>query len=137
MFIVKTIEETKSIIESAFSDYKLEEIKVKVEESMGYITASDVFSKEIVPAFSRSTVDGYAVLHNTVQFASPNSPVPLQLIGKSDMGKECKLEVSEKDTVYGTPGMPSHCPMFTVILSPDVAGCTAVGTENQLRVARW
>lgn len=41
-----------------------------------------------------------------------------------------------KDTACGRAGMPSQLLTLIVRLSPDLADCTEVGTENMVRVAK-
>ena len=41
-----------------------------------------------------------------------------------------------KDTIKGIAGRPSHDDRFKVMLSPDLAGDIAVGTEYIVNVAR-
>ena len=44
--------------------------QVKTSDAAGRICAEDVVSRETVPAFDRSTVDGYAVFHGETNAAS-------------------------------------------------------------------
>jgi molybdopterin molybdotransferase len=48
--------------------------RLKIEECYGYIIASDIISPEDLPAFSRSTVDGYALNSRDTFGAKENSP---------------------------------------------------------------
>lgn len=111
MFNVKSITEVKEIIKDTLKGIELSTIKVKVEEAKGYITSKDIVSTEDVPHFNRSTVDGYAVIKETVMPASISSPIMLKRIGESIMGKECKLELDNESTVYVPTG--GHVPNNT------------------------
>lgn len=57
-----------------------------VSAALDHVLAEDVYSAQDVPPFSRSTVDGYAVLAGNTQAAGENAPVFLRLAGSVDMG---------------------------------------------------
>lgn len=62
MLQVKTVDEVFEIIGKEFSGYSLESESVSILDVVGRILAEDIFSPENVPAFTRSSVDGYAVV---------------------------------------------------------------------------
>ena len=93
MFIVKSIDETIKILKDNFNNYDLKTKNIKVEDSLNYISAIDIYSKEDVPHFDRSIVDGYAVDFNSVKLASNSTPSILKLTGEVIMGKEADGEV--------------------------------------------
>ena len=58
------------------------EVEVKnIEEALGRVAASDVFSPEELPGFDRSSMDGYAVRAADTFGASEGSPAYLELAG--------------------------------------------------------
>jgi molybdopterin molybdotransferase len=114
MFTVKTIDETKRIIKNNFNDYSLEVIEIDASIAKGYVISEDIVSTENLPMFDRSTVDGYAALDSVVKHASSSSPVPLKLLGSSEMGKECTFELDETTTVYVPTG--GHIPKGTTTM---------------------
>ncbi len=63
----------------------------------GRVTAKPLFSPDAVPAFSRSTMDGYAVKAETTYGASDASPIPLTLVGEVAMGQGTSLSLSDGD----------------------------------------
>ncbi len=108
MFIVKTVNETFEIIENNFSNYDLRIKKILVKDSLNYVSAKDVFSKENLPHFNRSIVDGYAVDFNSVKLATPSTPAILKYGGEVLMGKESKFEVFSEIAIYVPTG--GHLP---------------------------
>lgn len=56
---------------------------VRIEESYGRISGSDIFSPEDLPAFSRSTVDGYAV--NAIDTFGARETSPAYIIFKNEV----------------------------------------------------
>jgi molybdopterin molybdotransferase len=75
-------------------------------EALGRITVQPIFSPEPSPAFSRSTVDGYA-LHARDSFgASDSQPLYLRVVGEVPMGQAPAFSlVSGQATVIHTGGM--------------------------------
>lgn len=61
--------------------------RVAVQEALGRVTAAPVVSPEPLPAFPRSTVDGYAVRASNTFGATESLPVYLSLAGEVAMGQ--------------------------------------------------
>jgi molybdenum cofactor synthesis domain-containing protein len=59
---------------------------VPVDRAEGRIVAADVFAAENSPPFTRSCVDGFAVISTDVAGASAQSPVRLRVAGEVRMG---------------------------------------------------
>jgi molybdopterin molybdotransferase len=59
---------------------------IDVSLSLGKVTALDVFSPEALPAFTRSTMDGYAVCSTDTFGTSETLPGYLTLVGEVPMG---------------------------------------------------
>ena len=60
---------------------------------LGRITATDVVAHEMLPAFSRSTMDGYAVRAADTLGASESLPAYLKLVGEVPMGMQSTFEL--------------------------------------------
>jgi len=73
--------------------------KVKVQDSLGRISAFKVHSSCNVPNFDRSTMDGYAVIAEDTFSATETSPVSLDLMGEVLMGHETKMGIDQSETV--------------------------------------
>ena len=61
------------------SDEALNEESMKIEDALGMVSARDIISKEDLPSFVRSTVDGYAVRAEDTFGATETMPVYLDL----------------------------------------------------------
>ncbi|WMT51007.1 MAG: molybdopterin molybdotransferase MoeA [Ferroplasma sp.] len=61
--------------------------RIKIGDSCGRISAEDIFSASNLPLFSRSQVDGYAVIASDLAFASRDAPVSLELSGETSIGE--------------------------------------------------
>lgn len=93
MFKVKSPSEAYSLIMESFKDIRLEDEVVSVYSAFGRVLAEDVYAAEDVPAFDRSTVDGYAV-HSADTFGATESlPSMLTYKGEVFMGQSPDFEV--------------------------------------------
>ncbi|ACL06374.1 molybdenum cofactor synthesis domain protein [Desulfatibacillum aliphaticivorans] len=67
--------------------------EVEVFQACGRILAKDVVSKDNVPAFARSTMDGYAVSASSTFGASEGIPAMLEVAGRVEMGTTPEFSV--------------------------------------------
>ncbi|WP_096200566.1 molybdopterin molybdotransferase MoeA [Bacillus sp. FJAT-45350] len=113
---VKSVEETLEIIIDNVKPIK-EIITLPLEEALGYILAEDIVSKENVPSFSRSTVDGYAVHARDTFGSSESMPAFLNVTGEIHMGEEATTELGFGEAMYiPTGGMvPPGCDSIIMI----------------------
>lgn len=58
-----------------------------VDEAIGRVLSADVFSEENLPAYRRSTVDGYALNSKDAMVCSPSAPSVLKTVGSIEMGQ--------------------------------------------------
>jgi molybdopterin molybdotransferase len=80
--------------------------KVKTFEAYNEVLMEDITAKEPLPAFSRSTVDGFAVNAADTYGASDSLPAYLPLIGEVPMGGEPEFELEPQTTcIIHTGGM--------------------------------
>ncbi|PKK39301.1 Molybdopterin biosynthesis protein MoeA [Clostridiaceae bacterium JG1575] len=68
-------------------------------DALGKVAGETLLAQEDVPAFLRSTVDGFAVCARGTQGASPQGPVPLLLLGECTMGERNPWSIHELQTV--------------------------------------
>jgi molybdopterin molybdotransferase len=69
---------------------------IPVENTLGRINASDVLAPESLPAFDRSTVDGFAVHASDTFGASESLPTYLLLAEEISMGKPAELPLKPR-----------------------------------------
>ena len=104
LFNVIAVEEVKPLLKQHFSRYKLGTETVAVEEAVDRVLAVDIVSDLQVPAFRRSTKDGYAVRSADVSGASESEPVELKLNGEILMGTAAFTGLKHGETVYVPTG---------------------------------
>ena len=66
---------------------------VETRDALGRVTAETLFSPEPLPAFPRSTVDGYAVRSADTHGASASLPAYLTVVGEVAMGQKARVQV--------------------------------------------
>ena len=83
---VETLETSRGKLLNNAEGWLVSEEIVTLDESLGRTAARDIFTEEDIPAFRRSTVDGYAILSEDTSAADESIPVFLSLKGRIDMG---------------------------------------------------
>lgn len=79
---------------------------IETTSALGRVTAEDVLAPHPLPAFPRSTVDGFAVKAHDTFGASDTLPAYLQLIGEVPMGDSPAFEIGAGQTaIIHTGGM--------------------------------
>ena len=87
MFEVSSVAKAKRKILDHFSSFRLDDELVEIYDAAGRVLSEDVLSKNNIPHFRRSTVDGYAVLAKDTYGASESLPAFLDIVGEVHMGK--------------------------------------------------
>lgn len=126
-FQVKTVEETFALIDEMIPPIKQTEVRT-LEDALHYILAEPIISRENVPGFNRSTVDGYAVRARDTYGSSESMPGFLTVTGEVKMGKKAEHPVGPGEAVYVPTGgmlpagsdsviMIEHCEDITGLLN--------------------
>lgn len=101
---VKSLHDAKSIILSEKNIITLHSESVHLLESHGRIAAETLYSPVDVPAFNRSTVDGYAVKTPEVMGASESIPSILTLNKEVMMGENASSPLRTGEAIYVPTG---------------------------------
>ena len=104
MLTVKTSEEAEKIIFDTFGSIKMEAEEVPLLEATGRSLFNDVISKENIPSFNRSTVDGFAVKASSTFGCSESIPAILNYKGEVLMGKAPEFEIAKDECAYVPTG---------------------------------
>lgn len=97
-FKVVRIEEAQALLRSSFPSPRIEE--VELGEALGRVLATDVVSRENIPSFPRSTVDGYAVRAQDTFGSSESMPGFLTYKGEILMGAEPDIAVETGECAW-------------------------------------
>lgn len=137
---VDTIDSARDKLINVLQNKKYETVCLKLLESQGYILAQDIVSQEPVPAFRRSTVDGYAVISNDTTGASESLPVFFDIVDEILMGASATKEIHAGECAYVPTGgmispgadamvMVEYCELFD---STHVAVYSSVPYEKNI-----
>jgi len=104
MFTVKKRQDVLSLLDETFHNKKIETETVDLLSSVGRIICEDLHSRENVPAFRRSTVDGYAVRSKDTVGCSDALPAFLNIAGETRMGEGTGLTLNSFEAIYVPTG---------------------------------
>lgn len=122
-FQVKTVEETFHLIEQYIKPIEESE-RVSLWNARGRIAADDIYIKENVPNFRRSSVDGYAVKANETFGASESMPAFFTIKGEVRMGENVTYQLQNGEAVYVPTGgmLPEGSDTMVMIEHCEVNG---------------
>lgn len=86
MFKVISLSEAKGLVIDQFGLWRVTKETTTLHKGVGRFLANQVISDEFVPAFDRSTVDGFAVVSRDLRGCSDSIPAILRKAGESPMG---------------------------------------------------
>jgi putative molybdopterin biosynthesis protein len=101
-----TLSQAKRIIQQHFPPKPLEIEKIKLLDAFERILAQDIVSKQNIPPFSRSTVDGYAVRAKDTIGAEENKPARLRIVGLISAGEKPKTMIKQSEAAEIVTGAP-------------------------------
>ena len=121
MLKVVSSEDALNMVKTQFDFLKAQKENVSISDCLGRILSEDIFSMENIPAFNRSTVDGYAVKASNTFGSSESSPAQLRVIGEVLMGEKTEIELYEDECVkISTGGMlPSGADSVVMVENTD------------------
>lgn len=104
-FEIKTLEETKNILQEMASKMPLAVEKIPLQQARTRVIASPIVSNINIPDFNRSTVDGFAVHSSDCSIASESMPSFLKNSSQmSEMGKVCTGKLNFGMAMYVPTG---------------------------------
>lgn len=103
---VDSLKEVKEKLDLYFSDSYLKSRAegVPLRSAVDRYLAEDICSDLDIPQFTRSVVDGYAVVAKDTFGTGESSPVFLDIVGSVDMGKDCSISLRPGQGVYVPTG---------------------------------
>ncbi len=106
MLNVLTREEALSLITEKTAGVIPKIENINITEALGRTLAQDIVSTESIPAFDRTTVDGYAVIAENTFGAGASMPAQLDIIGEILMGENAGIMLKNGQCVkISTGGM--------------------------------
>ncbi len=106
MLKVVSVQTAGEIIKESFEALKIQTETIPLESASGRVLAEDIISEESIPAFDRSTVDGYALKASDTYGSSESIPSQLDIIGEILMGEKAEAEIIDGQCIkISTGGM--------------------------------
>ena len=120
---VVSTKEADEIIEKELSCLTLKKERVELALLCGRILAEDIFSLEDVPAFDRTTVDGYAVISADTYGCSESVPAQLEIKGEILMGRRAEESITNGQCIkISTGGMlPEGADSAVMVENTEIA----------------
>lgn len=101
---VDTLEQSRQRLLDVFGGRELRTERVHLSASFGRVLAEDVRTEEEIPAFRRSSVDGYAVCAKDTAGASESIPVLLEIIEEVSVGRPAVKRIVPGTCAYVPTG---------------------------------
>ena len=115
-----SLEEAKKRLESAVRPIARTE-RVRLEDATGRVAAADVTSPIDVPPFSRSAMDGYAVLSADTVSSTRSAPVRLRLLDRIYTGQPSSLTIERGTCAEIATGAPLPKGADAVVMVEETA----------------
>ena len=92
---VVTVGEAIRALEERYAPGRLEKTRLPLTDALSRVLAEDITSKDPLPQFARSSMDGYAVRAMDTYGAGEALPALLKVIGEVAMGEDAKRPVGK------------------------------------------
>ena len=109
------IEDIIGIIEKFIKLRPLGIESVEISCSVGRVLAEDVKAKISIPSFTRSLMDGYAVISDDVAKAYEDNPIRLKLAGKVLAGEVPSITLKRGECIEIATGAPLPFPANAIV----------------------
>lgn len=133
MLRVKTSKEAEALLEARFKGHTAGE-EVPLADALGRTLFTDVSSREFVPDFDRSTVDGYAVHARDTFGCSESIPAILRLAGEVLMGRQADICLAPGSCVYVPTGgqLPPGADAMVMLEYAEDFGDGTIGIQRSV-----
>lgn len=101
---VDTIVEAENKLNNHFQGFLWRSLEIPLHQSVGRYLAEDIYSRENLPGFDRSIVDGYALRSKETVGAGEASPIFFDLIDSVEMGEIWEGQLEEGCATYVATG---------------------------------
>ncbi len=94
-----TAEDARYILSSLLRE-RITSVRVPLKYALNQVISEEIASEIDIPPFDRSEVDGYAVIHRSLEGAEEDNPVTLKLKGEIEIGKSSDTEIFPGEALY-------------------------------------
>ncbi|HEY1480529.1 MAG TPA: gephyrin-like molybdotransferase Glp [Gaiellales bacterium] len=110
--------------------------QVALDDALGRVPAADVVASEPLPGFTRSAVDGYAVLSVDTSAASEQQPASLDVIGAAHMGEPPAAPLQPGTAIAVATGSALPAGADAIVMVEHVSAPGAGAVVHVSRAAR-
>ena len=109
-------------------DARVEPEPIPTDEAWGRVTSNGIVAPEDLPAFPRSTVDGYSVRSSDTFGASEGLPAYLEVVGEVAMGRSpgLRLAAGQAATAYTGGMLAQHADAVLMVENTQVVGDSTI-----------
>lgn len=99
-----TVDKARHLLAETVSKGELARERLSLDDAVDRIAAEEVRSPEAIPAFDRSTVDGYAIRAADTFGASEASPAEFSIAGSAQTGRPTEIDLGESSALRVSTG---------------------------------
>lgn len=135
---VDTLQEAREKLLDAAQKKIPEVVTAGFEECLGRVLAEDLVSRDSIPGFRKSTVDGYAVIAKDTQGVTESIPVFLDVIEEVAIGTQPKKAVKPGQAIYVPTGgmIPEGADAMVMIEYCEKFDDTSIAVYNSVSPGR-
>lgn len=135
---VDTLQEAREKLFNAAQNKIPEVVTAGFEECLGRVLAEDLISRDSIPGFRKSTVDGYAVIAKDTQGVTESIPVFLDVIEEVAIGTQPKNTVKPGQAIYVPTGgmIPEGADAMVMIEYCEKFDDTSIAVYNSVSPGR-
>ncbi|MGV8026617.1 MAG: gephyrin-like molybdotransferase Glp [Anaerolineaceae bacterium] len=129
MLKTRPVDEVIEIIADQYGKVRMGSEIVPLECALSRVLSENIVASAYIPAFDRSTVDGYAVIIDDLVGCSKSLPAKLKRIGQTRMGMHTDVRLSKGQCVYVPTGgeVPSGTEAMVMIEDTVEMGDGTIG----------
>lgn len=103
---VDTVDDVKEKLKFYFSENGSESLteSILLRSAVRRYLAENIYSDIDIPHFTRSVVDGYAIVAKDTFGIGESTPVFLDVVGSVEMGQDCDINLKQGQAVYVPTG---------------------------------
>lgn len=136
-FDVKSLGEAQRLVAENLPDSIFASEEIELENANGRIAYENILSPDILPPFSKSTVDGFAVKSQNTHGANETIPALLKVVGSVCMGEmpNCKICDGEAVAIATGAAVPEGADAIVMVehtekMKNDIAVYSPVGMHE-------
>jgi molybdopterin molybdotransferase len=112
-----SVEEALQVILGTIEVLGLE--RLPLMSSLGRVVGEDIYAPYPIPSWDNSAMDGYAVIHKDIEYASPENPARLEVIADLPAGYATTRELKSGEAIRIMTGAPLPKGSDTVVMVED------------------